>query len=242
VRRGAYTGATETRVGKVGAAEGGTLFLDEIGDVPADVQVKLLMFLDSRSYFRVGDDKLRVADVRLICATNRNLREGVAQGTFREDLWYRVDRFQVRMPALSERPEDVPLLADELCAAACREHGLARVRLSHGARLWLAEREWPGNVRELGSAVLAAAVLAASEGASLVEPRHLRSPGADHVRDDVEGPTTFRGATEAFQRRLLCATLEDANWNVSETARRLELSRSHLYELMNGFSLRREDV
>lgn len=148
--KGAFTGALTARQGRFEIAEGGTLFLDEIGDMPMPMQVKLLRVLQERTFERVGSNKSMNADVRVIAATHRNLEDNIQDGSFREDLYYRLNVFPIEMPALRERPEDVPVLANELIARLERE-GRGAVRLSPAALASLSRYPWPGNVRELAN-------------------------------------------------------------------------------------------
>jgi Nif-specific regulatory protein len=234
---GAHSGAHRRIEGKVAAAEHGTLFLDEIGDLALPAQAKLLHLLHAKQYYPLGSAKPVLADVRLIAATNVDLASAVAARRFREDLLYRLKVLPVRVPTLAERRDDVPELAAYFCAAACERHGLGRLVLSRGAQRAAESSEWPGNVRQLAHAVEAAAIRAAGEGALQVEPQHLFPDGFD-ARGGDEG-LTFQQATRSFQARLLRQALEDAGWNVTEVARRLDLARSHVYKLIRAFGLER---
>lgn len=150
--KGAFTGAITTRKGRFEMAEGGTLFLDEIGDMPLPMQVKLLRVLQEKVYERVGSNKLMTADVRIIAATHRNLEAHIADGRFREDLYYRLNVFPIEMPALRDRPEDIPLLINELITRIEHENR-GSVRLTPAAIASLCRYKWPGNVRELGNVI-----------------------------------------------------------------------------------------
>ncbi len=150
--KGAFTGAITTRKGRFEMAEGGTLFLDEIGDMPLSMQVKLLRVLQEKVYERVGSNKLITANVRIIAATHRNLETQIAEGQFREDLYYRLNVFPIEMPALRERPEDIPLLINELITRIEHENR-GSVRLTAKAIASLCRYAWPGNVRELGNVI-----------------------------------------------------------------------------------------
>jgi DNA-binding NtrC family response regulator len=147
--RGAFTGATERRVGRFESADGGTLFLDEIGEISQSTQVKLLRFLETRAIERVGGSKPIQLDVRLVAATNRNLERMVAEGKFREDLFFRLNVVRLTMPPLRERPDDVPLLLAHYLAFFARENGSVAPRLEPGALRTLCAYRWPGNIREL---------------------------------------------------------------------------------------------
>ncbi|RKZ97899.1 MAG: sigma-54-dependent Fis family transcriptional regulator, partial [Gammaproteobacteria bacterium] len=150
--KGSFTGAITARKGRFEMAEGGTLFLDEIGDMPLPMQVKLLRVLQERTYERVGSSKSLVANVRVIAATHRNLEEHIADGRFREDLFYRLNVFPIEMPALKERPEDIPLLINELILRVEYENR-GSVRLAPLAIASLCRYDWPGNVRELANVI-----------------------------------------------------------------------------------------
>ncbi len=163
--RGAFTGAVGDRVGRFETADGGTLFLDEIGELPLDVQAKLLRVLQEGCFERVGDSRTRKVDVRLIAATNRDLRAEVAAGRFREDLYYRIDVFPIEIPPLRARPEDVEPLARHFVERICRRLGRPGARLSREALARLRAHPWPGNVRELQNAVERALIV--SEGGRL---------------------------------------------------------------------------
>ena len=158
--RGAFTGAVSDTIGKVAAAEGGTLFLDEIGELPPEIQPKLLRLLQDRQYERLGEIKTRRANIRVIAATNRDLREEVKAGRFREDLFYRLNVIALEMPPLRRRPEDVGALADEFLREARAGSSLVARSFSEAARRALMTHDWPGNLRELRNVVERAAILA----------------------------------------------------------------------------------
>ncbi len=220
--------------GKVAAAEGGTLFLDEIGELALGAQAKLLQLLQSRTYHRLGDPKLHEADVRVVAATNQDLAEAVAEKRFREDLYYRLDVLQVRVPSLAERQDDLLPLAAALLRRTADRNGLELKRLSAGAKRALLAHEWRGNVRELGNRL---------ESASL--DAHLRGSREIGVEDLFGGRPSapaidaWNEATRRFQRRHLVAILEECDWNVSEAARRLQLTRTHVYNLIRDHQIER---
>jgi len=158
--RGAFTGALRDRAGRFELADGGTLFLDEVGEIPLDLQGKLLRVLQERSFERVGEARTRHADVRIVAATNRDLPAEIAAGRFREDLWFRLNVFPIALPPLRARREDIPLLADHFLTLACKRLGVARPVLTRAAVAALMRHDWPGNARELQNAVERAAILA----------------------------------------------------------------------------------
>ena len=237
---GSHSEARRNLPGKVAAAEGGTLFLDEVGEIPYAAQAKLLQLLQSKQYYPLGSPQPVRADVRLVAATNDDLHEAVKAKRFREDLLYRLQVLPVRMPALAERREDLPDLAEHLIGAACRRHGLPPLRLAPAGLRAIQAGEWPGNVRELEHAVEAAAIRAAGEGAQVIEPRHV-FPTAE-PSTELTGELSFRDATRWFQRELLERTLREHEWNIAEVARRLGLARSHVYNLIRAFEIGRADV
>lgn len=234
---GAHSTAAHTMPGKVTEAERGTLFLDEIGTMSRRVQAKLLQFLQSKQYYPLNSTKPKQADVRIIAATNSDLQQAIAEGTFREDLFFRLQGLPIRVPSLAERREDVPQLAAYFCEAACSRFKLPRLSLSHGAILATQTAEWRGNIRQLQNAIEMAAVRAAGEGATQIERHHV----FPHVvqMDEVSPPElTFQEATREFHASLLRQTLEATDWNVAETARRLDLSRSHVFTLIKALGLK----
>ncbi|MEN8159711.1 MAG: sigma-54-dependent Fis family transcriptional regulator [Myxococcota bacterium] len=236
---GSHSEAHRNQPGKVAAAEGGTLFLDEIGEIPYAAQSKLLQLLQSKQYYPLGSPQAVHADVRLIAASNDDLHEAVRKKRFREDLLYRLQVLPVRMPALAERPEDLPALAEHLVAAACRRHGLAPLRLGAAGIRAIQTGEWPGNVRELEHTIEAAAIRAAGEEVEAIEARHLFPTGERAAEGG--GELNFRDATRWFQRELLERTLRENEWNVAEVTRKLGLARSHVYNLIRAFELGRAE-
>ena len=188
--KGAFTGAERRRAGRFELAEGGTLFLDEIGELPLAVQAKVLRVLDDRSYERVGGQATRVADVRVVAATNRDLPEMVAGGQFRADLLFRLEIFPIALPSLAERASDVPLLARQLLAQLAERHRVAAPELSEEALARLAAARWPGNVRQLANTLERAVILhpgerltgAAIEALLVPEPEPAESDDAGRVR------------------------------------------------------------
>lgn len=232
--KGAHSTATKRMPGKITAAEGGTLLLDEIGELSPAIQAKLLGVLQSKRYFPLGATAEATADVRIIAATNAEVEALVRAKKFREDLYYRLHVLTARLPALRERPEDVVILAEGFAA---REGGPP---LSSSARTALSTSEWPGNVRELLATVQRGAAFARAEGTAHIEPRHLfPERGASAPIVDPSAEATFAEATRRFQKQVLERALEATQGNVSEAARRLDLSRSRMYELLRDHDLLR---
>jgi transcriptional regulator with GAF, ATPase, and Fis domain len=236
--RGAFTGAVQARAGKLEQAAGGTLFLDEIGEMPPAMQAKLLRVLQEREYERVGGPRVLKADVRVVAATNREPRQAIERGLLREDLYYRLSAFEITLPPLRERPEDIMLLAEAFLAEVGQTVGRPAAGLSQDARDRLRAYRWPGNVRELKNAIERAVIL--SEG-GLVTGDHLpvstRSVVAKDTRESVRAGADPAGLHHT-QRALVEKALADAKGNRSQTARLLGVSRSQLYTLLRRYSLR----
>ncbi|MEK6540793.1 MAG: PEP-CTERM-box response regulator transcription factor [Pseudomonadota bacterium] len=230
--KGAFTGAIKTTEGKIELANGGTLFLDEIGDIPLPLQVKLLRFIQERVIERIGGRKVIPVDTRIVCATHRDLKAMVADGSFREDLYYRLAEIVVPIPSLSERPGDAVLLARHFLKSYATENGgLVRTLSSDAAaaiELWL----WPGNVRELENRIKRAAIMA--EG-KYVTPADLDLVALDDNGADMLNLRTVRDAAE---HGAIARALAHSDSNISATARLLGVSRPTLYDLMkhHGFS------
>jgi Nif-specific regulatory protein len=234
---GAHSTAVKAVEGKVYAARGGTLLFDEIAELSLPAQAKLLQLLQSREYYPLGANRPRAADVRVIAATNCDLKARVARREFREDLFYRLHVVPIRVPSLAERRDDIPDLAQHFCIKACIRHRLPPLHLSQWTLLTAQAASWPGNIRELANAVEAAVIRAAGEDAREVEVRHLFPDRED--REEATAPLNYREALRRFQTQLVRGTLEDSNWNVAEAARRLALTRAHIYNLMQSLDISR---
>ncbi len=204
--RGAFTGAVRDRSGRFEEADGGTIFLDEIGEVPAAVQVRLLRVLQSREVIRVGENRTRPVDVRVVAATNRDIDAEVRAGRFREDLYYRLNVVRVHLPPLRERREDVLPLALRFAAEAATRHGLPPVSFSPEALATLRAQPLPGNVRELGNLVERVVLLQKSGVVAPADVLSAASPAAGGT-PDASSPANLDGAVEALERRMIRAAL-----------------------------------
>ncbi|MEH6566107.1 MAG: sigma-54 dependent transcriptional regulator [Halopseudomonas sp.] len=262
--KGAFTGAITTRAGRFELAQGGTLFLDEIGDMPLPMQVKLLRVLQERTFERVGSNKVQSADVRVIAATHKNLEQMIAQGSFREDLFYRLNVFPIDMPAMRERIEDLPLLLNELITRMEKEKR-GSIRFSTSAIMSLCQHEWPGNVRELANLVERMAIMHPHGVIGVGElPRKFRyvEDDQDDLRqlreDEDERGEAFSGLvgldSPAFlppegldlkeylaglEQTLIQQALDESSGVVARAAERLKIRRTTLVEKMRKYGLNR---
>ncbi len=227
--KGAFTGATNTRQGRFEAANEGTLFLDEIGDLPLGLQAKLLRVLQERTFERLGSNVSRTTNIRLICATHRNLEQMVKDGTFREDLYYRLNVVQINLPALRERRDGIPVLAYHFLQQFATQFNKPIKQFSAFAMHALEEYAWPGNVRELENVVQRAVVLAEAQA---VETWHLPA-NISNGFEKLEAKGSYEEAVQDFKRRLIMRTLRECGGNKAETARALGLARAYLHRLIN---------
>jgi two-component system, NtrC family, response regulator AtoC len=232
--KGAFTGALTLRRGRVEAADRSTLFLDEIGDLGLGLQPKLLRVLQERSFERLGSNNTVNVDIRLVCATNRNLSELVQQEKFREDLYYRLNVVEMHLPPLRERRDDIQLLAQHFLANSAEQFKKKAKRFSPPALHALEEYAWPGNVRELSNAVQRAVVL--SEGPT-VEVCHL--PAGMRGGDISQVSRSYEKEVREFKRRLVLRTLRECGWRKAESARTLGVARGYLYRLITQLGIER---
>ena len=235
--KGSFTGAYRDQPGLVEAAHGGTLFLDEVGEMPPAMQVKLLRFLQEGTFVPVGGRVQKQAEARVIAATHRDLEAMVREGSFREDLYYRLKGVVLRTPALSERMADVPLLA-----ARFLQRGAPQARFSAGALAWVTARDWPGNVRELKAIVESAGALLLPEQHE-VDTELLRLAAGDSSEpqrsaEPVAGTGVLDAALNELERRLIQDAMSAAGGNQSEAARQLGVSRVGLIKKLSRLGLR----
>ncbi len=231
--KGAFTGAIATRRGRFESAHGGTLLLDEIGDLPLALQSKLLRVLQERSFERLGSIKPVTADVRVVCATHRNLESMVAAGTFRKDLFYRLNVVQIQIPPLRERRDEIPVLAQHFLQRFANQFGKQTRHFSPLALHALEEYNWPGNVRELENAIQRAVVMA--EGHT-IETWHLPK----NLHSGFEQPSevhSYEEEVREFKRRLILRTLRECGGRKVDAARALGVARGYLHRLINQLQI-----
>jgi DNA-binding NtrC family response regulator len=268
--KGAFTGASARREGKFEAADGGTLFLDEIGDMSLETQAKLLRVLQEKQFERIGGNQALKVDVRIIAATNQDLEAMVKSGRFREDLYYRIKVVEVRIPPLRERPEDIPLLAQQFLKEACERFGTPPKQLSAEAMRGCVERSWKGNVRALRAAIEQAVILSSGaeisyadlvgssdgeDAPAVASAAGANAPGANaqaananvaNVADALEGGMTFREAKEKFvgdwEREFFVRALKATGGNISRAAERTGMYRQSFQQKMRELGITLADL
>jgi len=238
--RGAFTGATGQRTGKFELADGGTIFLDEIGDMSVNAQAKVLRALEEGKIERVGGAKQIEIDVRVIAATNKNLTEAVKANLFREDLFHRLNVIPIRVPALRERREDIPLLAAAFVEEVCTENGMAPKRFSEEALRRLQGMEWSGNVRELRNTVERLVIMTPRPMIEVTDMAPAEGTQRGGLEETFGVGLTFQEFKDRAEAAFIKRVLEANGWNVSKTADVLQIQRSHLYNKIKKFRLERE--
>jgi two-component system nitrogen regulation response regulator NtrX len=235
--RGAFTGALARRRGRFELADGGTVFLDEVGDMSLKTQAKVLRALEEQSFERVGGKETVKVDVRVIAASNRDLLALIADGRFREDLYYRLNVIPIEVPPLRTRREDIPLLVDHFLALFCAENGKRPKRVSADALAYFVGYDWPGNVRELRNMVERLVIMAPGD---VLTPEDLPAPlraRSDDALDTGAGSRTLKEARDHFERAYILAELRAHDWNMTRTAERLGIERSHLYRKVRAYRI-----
>ncbi|MFT3882332.1 MAG: sigma 54-interacting transcriptional regulator [Gemmatales bacterium] len=239
--KGAFTGATERKIGKFEAAHGGTIFLDEIGEMPATAQSKLLRVLEGHAYERIGGSEPVKVNVRVVAATNRPLEEAIRQNRFRQDLYYRLQVVEMRVPSLRERKDDIPILAEFFLQRFCQDIGRKITGFSPAAMEKLSKHNWPGNVRELRNVIERAVAL--SDGGMInaddlwLSPLTLSTGGSSEIKHHMN----YRPVTmEALEKEHILSTLKHANWVKSQAAMILGIERSTLDRKMKTYEINKE--
>ena len=231
--RGAFTGAITEKKGKLELADGGTLFLDEIGELPLSLQAKLLRALQEREFERVGGTRCVRVNLRIVTATNIDLRDAVSRGAFRKDLYFRLDVVSLRMPPLRERREDIPLLVAHFARNHAAQQGRRLEGVSADAMALLHKYDWPGNIRELQNAVERAVVLGTSD---TLQAHDL----PEEIAQATQMPNDYRCAVRHFKRQLVLGTVRKSEGSMAEAARMLGVHPNYLHRLVTNLDLRKE--
>ena len=240
--KGAFTGALRDKPGLFEMADGGTLFLDEIGEMKAILQAKLLRVLQDGTFLPVGGSKPKTVDVRVVAATNRDLQVMIKEGTFREDLFYRLNVISIKLPPLRERAADIPALAEHFLEASALRDKRDRKRLTADMLKLLCEYRWPGNVRELQNEIERLILMASGEdiGVEFADERLRGGISGAPSSSSSQAQGTLPEAVAAVEKSLIVSTLEKTKWNKSEAARLLGISRSNLIEKVKVYGLEQE--
>ena len=233
--KGAFTGAAQSRRGRFEEAGGGTIFMDEIGDLALPLQAKLLRVLQERKLERLGSNVVVPVDVRLLCATHRDLEKMVREGTFRQDLYFRISVVRIHMPPLRERADDIPVLAEYFLRTFVKAHHKQARGLTLGYLSALAAHNWPGNVRELQNVIERSLVLSEGNGPLGVDDLPAELRGLTTGNEVAEG--SFHRAVQNFKRELLRAALRRHSGNKVRAAQELHISRCYLHRLLNQFNI-----
>lgn len=238
--KGAFTGASASKTGKFELADHGTIFLDEIGDMTSSAQAKVLRVLQENIITRVGGSKDIEIDVRVISATNKNLESMVREGTFREDLFYRLNVVPITLPPLRERAEDIAILATAFLEEFCKNYGVEKKTFAPDALKSLALRAWPGNIRELRNLVERLVILSSEKIISREETEMFKPDGKPpSVKTDLfEACSSFEEFKNYSEKMFLESKLNQYNWNVAVTAKELKMQRSNLYKKLEKYGLK----
>ncbi len=228
-KKGSFTDAREDRTGKIENANGGTLFLDEIGNLPVQLQPKLLTAIQNRSVTPIGSNKPLPVDIRLVCATNQNLDEMVADGSFREDLLYRINTIHIEIPPLRERKEDITAIADYFLKIYCNKYRKNCAKISESGLKKLQNYQWPGNVRELQHTIEKAVIL--SDKNELTPDDFFFKPVTQSMGD------IFEGTIEEMEQKMISKMIQKSGSNLSAAAEQLGITRQTLYNKMKKYNL-----
>jgi two-component system, NtrC family, response regulator AtoC len=233
--KGAFTGAVARRIGRFEQANGGTLFLDEIGDLDIDLQAKLLRVLQTGQFERVGGEATLQGNVRVLAATNRDLAARIAEGRFREDLFYRLNVVAIELPPLRQRRDDIPLLVEHILTKLAHKYDWPHLALSSEAQTYLTAQPWPGNVRQLQNVLARAAILARGRVIGLDDVREPASSSG--TGESASGSLLLRDLLAETERRAIQQALEQEKWNRTRAARLLGISRRQLFDKIRQYGL-----
>ena len=234
--KGSFTGASEQRKGRFELADGGTLFLDEIGEIPPSIQVKLLRVLESRAFERVGGSQTLQCDARVVAATNRDLKAMVEQGSFREDLYYRLDVLTIRLPSLRERQDDIPILVKNFIDQFAKENAKNVSGITDEAMAALCAYDWPGNIRELKNCIERMVVLCREEVLQIeAVPVNIREKLTPGISRKILAPSSCD--LERNEKTLIARALNESGGNRTKAAQKLGISRRTLHRKLNSFNI-----
>ncbi len=240
--KGAFTSAIKQRIGKFEQANGGTLFLDEIGDMSLSAQAKVLRALQENKITRVGGDKEISVDVRVVAATNKDLTREIDKGNFRVDLYHRLSVILIHVPTLNDRKDDIPIIAEQFTEEICQDYGLPRKTITPKAMQELQEIHWSGNIRELRNVMERLVILSEAKITDIdVLTYAVAHPTADPMEAVFNKYGHFQDFKDFMEKQYIAYKLRINNWNVSKTADEIDIQRSHLYNKIEKYSLRREE-
>ena len=239
--KGAFTGASSKKIGKFDMADGGTILLDEIGDMSIMTQAKILRILQEQTFARVGGTKTIKVDVRVLAATNQNLKKKIEDGTFREDLFYRLNVIPLYVPPLRERLEDIPLLAEHFIEEFAGEDKRRKKTFSDAAMKVLTRYRWPGNVRELKNLIERLIIMSPDQVIDAGDlPESIRSDHDRDVTDDLLNHKSLKEARDHFEHVFIAKKLSENDYNITQTAKALGLERSHLHKKIKAYNIELE--
>jgi two-component system nitrogen regulation response regulator NtrX len=247
--KGSFTSAIKQRIGKFEQASGGTLFLDEIGDMSLSAQAKVLRALQENKVTRVGGEKEIDVDVRVIAATNKDLQKEIEAGNFRMDLYHRLSVILIHVPHLTERKEDIPLIAQSFCEEICNDYGMPLKKISDSAMIALQGMNWTGNIRELRNMIERLIILSdkqitEADVTTYANPSSFSSGSESQLASSLQNFDQFANFQEYkdfAEKDYIKYKLEKNNWNVSKTADDIDIQRSHLYSKIEKYGLKRTD-
>ncbi len=235
--KGSFTGAVQQRIGRFEMANKGTLFLDEIGDMSLQAQAKVLRAIEDGRIERVGGGKKIDVDVRIVSATNKNLIEEIEKGTFREDLYHRLNVIPIQIPPLRERVDDIPVLVNSFIEEITAKHKKPLIKLNDDAMKFFQSMEWSGNVRELRNSVERIIIIVDKKEISKKDIEFLFTSGQGHLSDIINLSNSFQDFKEKAEKAFILKQLELNSWNIAKTAEVLDIQRSHLYNKIKKYGI-----
>jgi two-component system, NtrC family, nitrogen regulation response regulator NtrX len=239
--KGSFTGAFTQRIGKFELANSGTIFLDEIGDMSLQAQAKVLRAIEDSKIERVGSNKKIEVDVRIISATNKNLKEEIENGNFREDLYHRLNVIPIFVPPLIERVEDIPILLENFTNEITAKHGKPQIKFAEDAVRYLQSLPWTGNIRELKNAVERIIILIDKQNIDRSDVENLFGKGQEQLGALINENNSFQDFKEKAEKAFIIKKLNEFDWNISKTAEVLEIQRSHLYNKIKKYNIERNN-